>query len=82
MAYFLKQTNLKKGTYLQIYDSFRDKETKKTKHKSYKAIGYVDDLIASGIENPIEYYKKEVIKLNSKRKEELDAKKAKKTNDY
>ena len=81
MAFFLKQTNLKKGTYLQIYDSFRDKETKKTRHKSYKAIGYVDDLIASGIENPIEYYKKEVIKLNSKRKEELDAKKAKKISD-
>lgn len=81
LAYFLKQTKLKKGTYLQIYDSFRDKNTKKSKHKSYKAIGYVEDIIASGIKDPIEYYKKEVKKLNNKRTKELIAKKAKKISD-
>ena len=30
MAYFLKVSHLKKGDYLQIYDSFHDKE--KTNH--------------------------------------------------
>ena len=40
MAYFLKVSHLKKGDYLQIYDSFHDKEKKHSVHKSYKALGY------------------------------------------
>ena len=56
MAYFLKKTNLKKGVYLQIYESFYDRKKKETAHKSYKAIGYVQDLIDSGIPDPIAYY--------------------------
>jgi len=53
MAYFLKKSNLKKGVYLQIYESFYDRDKKETAHKSYKAIGYVQDLIDSGIPDPI-----------------------------
>jgi hypothetical protein len=30
MAYFLKKTNLKKGLYLQIYESFYDRNKKET----------------------------------------------------
>ena len=30
MAYFLKKSNLKKGTYLQIYESFYDSAKKQT----------------------------------------------------
>jgi len=37
MAYFLKKSNLKKGTYLQIYESFYDPRKKNTAHRSYKA---------------------------------------------
>ena len=33
MAYFLKKTNNKKGTYLQIYSSFYDPERGHTAHK-------------------------------------------------
>lgn len=40
MAYFLKKTNNKKGTYLQIYSSFYDPERRHTAHKAYKPIGY------------------------------------------
>lgn len=36
MAYFLKKTNNKKGTYLQIYSSFYDLERGHTAHKAYK----------------------------------------------
>ena len=78
MAYFLKVSHLKKGDYLQIYDSFHDKEKKHSVHKSYKALGYLDDLIASGIDDPISFYKAEVDKLNKKvkkEKEELSIKK-------
>ena len=52
MAYFLKKSNLKKGTYLQIYESFYDPLKKQTAHRSYKAIGYVNELIDNGIEDP------------------------------
>ena len=72
MAYFLKVSHLKKGDYLQIYDSFHDKEKKHSVHKSYKALGYLDDLIASGIDDPISFYKAEVDKLNKKAKIEKE----------
>ena len=48
MAYFLKKTNNKKGTYLQIYSSFYDPERRHTAHKAYKPIGYVHELQAKG----------------------------------
>lgn len=56
MAYFLKKSNLKKGLYLQIYESFYNHDKKQTSHRSYKSLGYVNDLTSSGIENPISYY--------------------------
>ena len=68
MAYFLKKSNLKKGLYLQIYESYYDPERKGGAHRSYKALGYLDDLIASGIEDPVAFYKSEVDRLNQERK--------------
>lgn len=70
MAYFLKITNYKKGQYLQIYDSFRDPETKKPKNQCYRTLGYLHDLQAGGIEDPIAYYREEIRLLNLKRKRE------------
>ncbi len=64
MAYFLKKSNYKKGTYLQIYESFYDPERKGGAHRSYKALGYVHELQAKGIEDPVAFYQEEVIKLN------------------
>lgn len=66
MAYFLKKTNNKKGLYLQIYESFYDPERGHTAHKSYKPIGYVHELQAKGIDDPVSFYKEEVAKLNQK----------------
>lgn len=77
MAYFLKRTNNKKGTYLQIYESFYDPQRGHTAHRSYKPIGYVHELTASGIDDPISFYKEEVIKLNQQRMEERNAAKVK-----
>ncbi len=74
MAYFLKKTNNKKGTYLQIYSSFYDPERGHTAHKSFKPIGYVHELQAKGIVDPISFYKEEVNKLN----QEFNAAKKKK----
>lgn len=81
MAYFLKKSNYKKGTYLQIYESFYDPERKSGAHRSYKALGYVHELQAKGIEDPITYYKEEVVKLNQELRAEKDAKKKKQISD-
>ena len=61
---FLKKTNNKKGTYLQIYESYYDPERKAGAHRSYRPIGYVHELQATGIEDPISFFKDEVQKLN------------------
>lgn len=81
MAYFLKKTINKKGTYLQIYSSFYDPERGHTAHKSYKPVGYVHELQAKGIDDPIAFYKEEVIKLNQEFKAAKDAKKVKQISD-
>ncbi len=81
MAYFLKKTINKKGTYLQIYSSFYDPERGHTAHKAYKPVGYVHELQAKGIDDPIAFYKEEVIKLNQELKAAKDAKKARQISD-
>ena len=81
MAYFLKKTNNKKGTYLQIYSSFYDPQRGHTAHKAYKPIGYVHELQAKGIEDPISFYKEEVSRLNQEAKAEKNAKKEKQISD-
>ncbi len=73
MAYFLKKSKLKKGLYLQIYESFYNPEKKGTSHRSYQALGYVNDLIASGIEDPVAHFSSVVSEMNlaaNKRKEQ------------
>lgn len=69
MSYFLKKTNNKKGTYLQIYESYYDPERKGGAHRSYKPIGYVHELQADGIDDPISYFREEVQKLNQEHKQ-------------
>ena len=65
MSYFLKKTKvLNKGIYLQIYYSYYIPKVGK-RNKSYKAIGYIDDLIKKGISDPIKYYQGIVDKLNN-----------------
>lgn len=67
MAYFLKKTNNKKGTYLQIYESFYDPQRGHTAHKSFKPIGYAHELQEKGIDDPVSFYKEEVNRLNKER---------------
>ena len=81
MAYFLKKSNLKKGTYLQIYESFYDPARKGGAHRSYKALGYVNDLVASGIQDPVAFYKAEVERMNQELKNIKFQEKAKQISD-
>ncbi len=78
MAYFLKKSNYKKGTYIQIYESFYDPERKYSAHKCYKSLGYIDELKTDKIKDPIAYYKEVVNKLNEERNKKLNDKKDKK----
>lgn len=64
MAYYLRITNKNKGKYLQIYETFRVKETKTVKAKCCESLGYEGDLKTEEINNPIEHYKKYVEQLN------------------
>ena len=77
MSYFLKKTTpSKKGTYLQIYESFYI-SGKGKRNKSFKKIGYVTDLIESGIKDPISHFQAEIDVLNK----ELNLKKEKQISD-
>lgn len=81
MSYFLKKTNNKKGTYLQIYESFYDPARKGGAHKSYKAIGYVHELQEKGIDDPISYFSEEVQKLNQKLQQKKQAERIRQISD-
>ena len=64
MRYFLKRTKpSKKGEYLQIYESSYI-PGKGGRNRSYKAIGYVSDLLEKGIKDPIKYAQNLVNELN------------------
>lgn len=81
MSYFLKKTKNKKGTYLQIYESLYDPQRKCGIHRSYKPIGYVHELQAAGIDDPIAFFTEEAAKLNQEHKEKKEAEKARQISD-
>lgn len=81
MAYFLKKSNYKKGTYLQIYESFYDPERKGGAHRSHKTLGYIHELQEKGIDDPISFYQEEVIKLNKELNAVKTANKARQISD-
>ena len=63
----LKKTkNNKTGrTYLSVVESYRDKDTNKSKKRTIKSFGYYDELIKLH-NDPIEYCKSEIEKLFGK----------------
>ena len=67
MAYFLRQERKKKGIYLQMYESYWDKEKKSPRSKNIETFGYVSELEDEGISDPIAYYKEYVDKKNKER---------------
>lgn len=67
MAYFLRQDKKKKGVYLQMYDSYWDKEKKTSCTRSVESFGYVDQLMADGMPDPVAYYKEYVKRMNEER---------------
>ena len=67
MAYFLRKEKKKKGTYLQMYKSFWDKDKKQPRTRNVKSFGYVEDLISDEIPDPIKFYSVYVKEQNENR---------------
>ena len=65
MAYYLRKSNRKKGTYLEMYESHWDKEKKQPRSQYVETFGYVSDLVSDGIPDPVAYYKSYVDKKNA-----------------
>lgn len=64
MRYFLKKSSpSKKGIYLQIYESSYI-SGKGSRNRSYRAIGYVSELLKKGIKDPVKYAQHLVDELN------------------
>ena len=78
MSYFLKKTKNKKGLYLQIYSGALSKERGHVVQSCYRSLGYYDDLVASGIDDPIAHFQKEVDGLNADERISKQAGKGKK----
>ena len=78
MAYFLKKTTNKKGTYLQIYESHWDRERRQTVHKSVRPVGYAEELAGSeGLDDPIAHYREVVREMNEERARRMEEERAK-----
>ena len=67
MAYFLRQDKKKKGIYLQMYETYWDKEKKQPRSKSIEAFGYVDALRSDDIPDPIAHFTAYVNRKNKER---------------
>ena len=74
MSYFIKETHRKGDLYYQIYEGHYDKSKGYSVQTSYKVLGYLSDLKTQGIDNPKEYFKEEVNRLNLQEKENKKAK--------
>ncbi|WP_323090688.1 IS1634 family transposase [Allobaculum sp. JKK-2023] len=75
MAFHLRKSKRAKGIYLQIYESYRDPETKLPKSKHIKTLGYADYLESLGVKDPINFYTTAVRTMNDKRKIQTSKKK-------
>ena len=70
--YLKKSKNNKTGrTYLAIAESYRDKDTKQSKSKTIKSIGYLDELIEK-YDDPITHFTKIVEEMNTKKSTEKE----------
>ena len=66
MAYYLRQSKKRGRNYLQMYESYWDKEKKQPRSKYIQAFGYVDELICDEIPDPVSFFKEYVAKENKK----------------
>ena len=57
MGYFLRKDKKKKGVYLQMYETYWDRERKQARTRCVRSFGYVDELKSESIPDPVSYYR-------------------------
>ena len=57
MGYFLRQDKKKKGTYLQMYETYWNHEIKQARTRYIESFGYVEELRSDEIPDPVQHYK-------------------------
>ena len=72
MGYFLRKDKKKKGIYLQMYETYWDKNLKQARTRCIKSFGYAEDLKSADIPDPISYYKELVSGEEEKRLADLE----------
>ena len=75
MSLFLKRNKKNKGIYLQICDSVYDRTLGYGTHKVIESLGYIDELIAKGIPDPIAYYSNIIAERNAENRKQTKAEK-------
>lgn len=71
MAYFLRKEKKKERIYLQMYENYWDKEKKQARTRHIETFGYVDELQAGGISDPIAHFGNYVKEREGQRKAEF-----------
>lgn len=72
MGYCLRQTKTKKGTYLQMYETYWDKSKKQARTRHITSFGYAENLRSSEIPDPVSYYSEYVKQKEIERKRLFD----------
>ena len=67
MGYFLRKDKKKKGVYLQMYETYWDRERKQARTRCVRSFGYADELKSESIPDPVGYYKELVAEEEKKR---------------
>ncbi len=71
MSYLLRTTKTKKGDYLQMYETYWNKEKHQPRSRHIETFGYVCDLISDTMPDPSAYYQEYVAKKEEERKARL-----------
>lgn len=72
MGYFLRKDKKKKGVYLQMYETYWDRERKQARTRCVRSFGYADELKSESIPDPVSYYKELVAVEEKKRLSDLN----------
>ena len=72
MAYYLRKEKKKNGIYLQMYESYWDKEKKQPRSRNIESFGYVEKLTSDEMPDPIAFYTDYVNKKNDEHARALD----------
>lgn len=72
MGYFLRKDKKKKGVYLQMYETYWDRDRKQARNRCVKSFGYVEELKSESVSDPVSYYKELVGEMEKKRLSDLN----------